>query len=173
MILIIDRLVRWLALFCGGLILVALMAVTIVDVVYRYVLNAPIFGAHDVSVVLLVLVVAFSIAYGGRTGAHVAVEVFTRLFTPLIDRVASVFVRMIGAGVMVLVTWQLYLAGAVANDLAEGSQLLAIPFQPFYYALCVGIGLYAAVLVMEAVLLAVTGRVPVLLDESRETGNRK
>ena len=171
MISIIDRLVRWLALFCGGLILFALMVVTITDVVFRYALNAPIFGSQDVSVILLVLVVAFSIAYGGRTGAHVSVEVFTRLFNPLIDRIASVFVRVIGAVVMILATWQLYLAGAVATDLAEGTQLLAIPFEPFYYALCVGIGLYAAVLVMEAVLLAATGRVPVLQDESRETGN--
>ncbi len=171
MISIIDRLVRWLALFCGGLVLVALMAVTIVDVFYRYVLNAPIYGSNDVSVVLLVLIVAFSIAYGGRTGAHVSVEVFTRLFNRSIDRIVSVFIRLIGAAAMTLATWQLYLAGGIATDLAEGTQDLAIPFEPFYYALGVGIGLYAVILIMESVVLAVTGRVPLLFDESRETGN--
>ena len=55
--------------------------------------------------------------------------------------------------------------------LGESTQLLNIPFAPVYKALSIGVGLYAAVLVIEAVVLAVKREVPVLLDESRAMGN--
>jgi len=58
-----------------------------------------------------------------------------------------------------------------AARLGESTQLLNIPFSPVYKALSIGVGLYAAVLVIEAVVLAVKREVPVLLDESRAMGN--
>ena len=170
MLSVVDRLVRAVALFCGGTILIALMGVTLADVIYRYVLNAPIFGSQDISILLLVLVIAFSIAYGGRTGAHVAVEVFGQLGGPVFDRITAVFVRLVGAGVMAVASLQLFESGRMATELEEGSQMLNIPFEPFYDALGVGVGLYAVLLALEAVYLAVTGQIPLLVDESRETG---
>lgn len=171
MLSVIDRVVRAIALFCGGLILIALMGVTLADVVYRYVLNAPIFGSQDISILLLVLVVAFCIAYGGRTGAHVAVEVFGKLGGAVFERISALFVRAAGAAVMALASYQLFQSGRMATELEEGSQLLNIPFEPFYDALAVGVGLYAILLALEAVYLAVTGHIPLLVDESRETGS--
>src|SRR5262249_29832757 len=49
--------VRAVALYCGGVVLAALMTVIIIDVTGRYVFNSPLTGALDLSVVLLVLVV--------------------------------------------------------------------------------------------------------------------
>ncbi len=164
-LLIIDRLVHWMALFCGGLTVLGLLGLTVADVVFRYALNAPIFGGQDVSRLVLLLCVAFSIAYGGRTGAHVSVEVFTKLIGAWFERLAATLVKLVGAVVMAVMARQLYLTGRLATELEEGSQLLDIPFEPFYHALAVGMGLYALVLAVEVVIVAMNGSVDILRDE--------
>jgi TRAP-type C4-dicarboxylate transport system permease small subunit len=68
-------------------------------------------------------------------------------------------------------SWRLFVTGQTAARLGESTQLLNIPFSPVYQALAIGVGLYAVVLFIEAVVLAVKREVPLLLDESRATGN--
>ena len=162
---VIDRLVYGMALFCGGLTVFGLLGLTVADVVFRYALNAPIFGGQDVSRLVLLLCVAFSIAYGGRTGAHVSVEVFTKLIGPWFERAAAIGVKLVGAVVLAVMARQLYLAGLLSRELEEGSQLLEIPFEPFYHALAVGMGLYALVLAVETMIVASRGSVDTLRDE--------
>ena len=55
----------------------------------------------------------------------------------------------------------------MAARLGESTLLLNIPFEPIYLALGVGVGLYSLVLLTEAAVLALTGSVPLLSDESR------
>ena len=74
----IDRAVRWIA-YIGSLTMVILVCVTGVAVFFRYVVNDPIFGVYDVSEMILLVTVACSIAYGGRRGAHVAVDILGML----------------------------------------------------------------------------------------------
>jgi hypothetical protein len=58
-----------------------------------------------------------------------------------------------------------------AGRLGESTQLLNIPFEPIYKALSVGVGLYAAVLIVEVFVLARRGQLPLLIDESRAMGS--
>ena len=125
----IDRVVRAVALYCGGAVLAALMTVILIDVVGRYVFNSP----------------------------------------P--EWISGVCVKVLAAGVTAIWSWRLFVTGETAARLGESTQLLNIPFSPVYKALSIGVGLYAAVLVIEAVVLAVKREVPVLLDESRAMGN--
>src|SRR5215213_11355301 len=74
---LVDRVVQAVALYCGGVLLAGLMAMIITDVTCRYLFNAPLFGSLDLAVVLLVLIVACAIGYGGRTGAHVTADMVT------------------------------------------------------------------------------------------------
>ena len=78
----IDRqLGRLAGLFAvvGSLGIVILLGVTVVAVFWRYMLNAPIFGIEDISIVTLTLVAAGSVAYGARHGAHVAINLISGL----------------------------------------------------------------------------------------------
>jgi len=60
--------------------------------------------------------------------------------------------------------WRLWVTGTTAGRLGESTQLLNIPFEPIYKVLGVGIGLYSAVLIAEAMVLARRGAVPLLDD---------
>ena len=53
--MLIDRVVRAVALYCGGAVLAVLMMVILIDVIGRYVFNSPLYGSLDLAVVLLVL----------------------------------------------------------------------------------------------------------------------
>ena len=167
----IDRVVRAVALYCGGAVLAALMTVILIDVVGRSVFNSPLDGSLDLAVVLLVLIVSCAIGYGGRTGAHVTADMVTTLVGPRFEWLSGVCVKVLAAGVTAIWSWRLFVTGETAARLGESTQLLNIPFSPVYKALSIGVGLYAAVLVIEAVVLAVKREVPVLLDESRAMGN--
>jgi TRAP-type C4-dicarboxylate transport system permease small subunit len=167
MLTIVDRVTRAVALYCGGVLLFALMGVIIVDVTGRYVLNRPLYGSLDFAITLLVLIVASSIGYGGRTGAHVTADMFTTLVAPWFERITATFVKLVAAAVTALWCWRLFVTGRMAARLGEGTLLLNIPFEPIYHALALGVGLYSLVLWVEAFTLIVTGTVPLLMDESR------
>jgi TRAP-type C4-dicarboxylate transport system permease small subunit len=163
----IDRVTRIDALYCGGVVLAALMTVIIVDVTGRYLLNWPLFGALDLSTVLLVLAVACAIGYGGRTGAHVTADMVSTLVGPRFEFYSGVAVKIVATAIVSLWSWRLFVTGNVARRLGESTQLLNIPFEPIYKALSFGVGIYALVLAIETIVLIRTGKVPLLLDESR------
>jgi TRAP-type C4-dicarboxylate transport system permease small subunit len=163
----IDRVTRIVALYCGGVVLAALMTVIIVDVTGRYLLNWPLFGALDLSTVLLVLVVACAIGYGGRTGAHVTADMVSTLVGPRFEFYSGVAVKIAATAIVSVWSWRLFVTGNVARRLGESTQLLNIPFEPVYKALSFGVGIYALVLAIETIVLIRTGKVPLLLDESR------
>jgi TRAP-type C4-dicarboxylate transport system permease small subunit len=138
-----------------------------VDVTGRYLLNWPLFGALDLSTVLLVLVVACAIGYGGRTGAHVTADMVSTLVGPRFEFYSGVAVKIAATAIVSVWSWRLFVTGSVARRLGESTQLLNIPFEPVYKALSFGVGIYALVLAIETIVLIRTGKVPLLLDESR------
>jgi len=167
MLAFIDRVTRVVALYCGGIVLAALMTVIIVDVTGRYLLNWPLFGALDLSTVLLVLAVACAIGYGGRTGAHVTADMVSTLVGPRFEFYSGVAVKIAATAIVSVWSWRLFVTGNVAKRLGESTQLLNIPFEPVYKALSFGVAIYALVLAIETIVLIRTGKVPLLLDESR------
>lgn len=167
MLAVIDRVVHAVALYCGGLMLATLMVTILVDVTGRYLFNAPLSGSLDLAVVLLVLIVACAIGYGGRTGAHVTADMVTTVVGPRFELISGVLIKLFAACLTAIWAWRLWVTGTTAGRLGESTQLLNIPFEPIYKALGVGIGLYSAVLFAEAMVLARRGEVHLLDDEVR------
>ena len=169
----IDRVVHSVALYCGGAVLAALLTTIIIDVIGRHVFNSPLYGSLDLAVVLLVLAVSCAIGYGGRAGAHVTADMMTTLVGPKFEWISGVCVKVFAAGITAIWSWRLFVTGRTSARLGESTQLLDIPFAPVYMALAVGVGLYSAVLVVEAIVLALARDVPPLIDESRTAGSRQ
>ena len=145
----IDRIVRFVALWGGGLMIVSLMGITVIDVILRYFFNSPIFGARDVSKLILLTAVALSVAYSARTGGQVSIELFSDMMGPRIIRWTEVFVRFIAIVMLFFLAWRLWVSGLNASEFGEASLALEIPFRPFYFILSLGMLLYAVVLIVE------------------------
>jgi len=112
-------------------------------------LNSPIQGAEDLLLLSLVVVVALSVPFGARTGAHIEIEVLEPRMSQGFAKWSMVFVKILGIALLGIMSWRLWDAGENAVRFGESTQQLLISYEPFYYLLSVSIGIYALVLILD------------------------
>ena len=137
--------------YAAGLAVVILVALTVIAVVGRYVFGQPIYGIEDVSRVLLAFVVAGSIAYGARRGAHVHVDVISMKGNRGLLRVTDLIARLIGIGVAFFTAYALFTKGLCGKACGFFTPNLSIPYMPFYFALSFGMALFGLILLADLV----------------------
>lgn len=157
---VLDRVLVWAALLIGGTML-AFMTVfgTINVLVMRKLMNAPIRGAEDLMIVSLVILVAIAIPFGGRVGAHIEIEILESRMSPSFSRWSLFSIRVICGALMLLMAWELIVAGQNATKFGETTQQLLISYEPFYYLLAMCVAVYALVCFSDARQLAQTGEI--------------
>ncbi len=159
----LDRVLVSIALIGGGLTLFFMMALSSFNVlVMRKILNFPIKGVEDLLILSLVLLVSFSIPFGGRTGAHIEIEIFESRMSKHFAQWSMLILRLIAGGLMLLMSFQLVHAGQKATQFGETTQQLLISYEPFYYILAVCVGLYVLVLLSDAAQLLMHGQIRLL-----------
>lgn len=147
---IVDRAVGWLARV-GSVTMVALVVLTGVGVFFRYVVNDPINGLGDILSLTLSVTVACSLAYGGRVGAHVAVDVLGMVGGRKVTRWTDTLVRVLGIFIICFAVYALIKNGLCGILCGYLTPSLAIPHAPFYYFLAFGLSVYAVVLLAELI----------------------
>ncbi len=147
----LDRISAVLAV-TGAVAIVLLVVLTVVAVVFRYLLDDPIFGIDDLSQMGLSLAVAGSIAYGGRAGAHVHVDVLNMVGGRKVTRYTDILARAIGAFIVGLTAYALVKQGLCGTRCGHFTPNLVIPHLPFYMVLAAAMAIYAAVLALELVI---------------------
>ena len=122
-------------------------------VIFRYVFNSPIFGTDDFNQIFLMATVAFSVAYSGRKGGQVIVEILSLVTGPRFTRWTDIFVKLLGTLMMCILIWVLIESGINAAEYGETTRSLEITLQPFFWILAFGMALYAIVLLFELIAL--------------------
>ena len=157
---VLDRALIWGALGIGGTMLSFMMLFGTWNVlVMRKLLSNPIRGAEDLMILSLVILVAIAIPFGGRVGAHIEIEVLEARMSAGFARWSMLVVRLIAGGLMLLMAWELMLAGQKAVKFGETTQQLLISYEPFYYLLSVCVALYVVVLLSDAYRLVTQGHI--------------
>ncbi|MEM9850689.1 MAG: TRAP transporter small permease [Pseudomonadota bacterium] len=150
-----DAILRAVALTAGGLALAWMTGLSVFNVlIMRKALNAPIQGAEDILILMLVFIVAVSIPFGARGGAHIEIEMMEPYMSPRVSRLSLIGVKIMGALLLAIMAWRLWHSGAAAPKFGETTQQLLISFEPFYYLLALGVAAYALILVAEVIHLA-------------------
>ena len=149
----IDRCIHPITLYAGGIALIALGILIVMAVIFRYVFNSPIFGTDDFNQIFLMATVAFSVAYSGRKGGQVIVEILSLVTGPRFTRWTEVFVKILGTFMMCILVWVLIESGINAAEYGETTRSLEITLQPFFWILAFGMGLYGIVLLVELIAL--------------------
>jgi len=156
----LDTLLKWIALVCGGLTLLFMTGFSAWNVlIMRKAFNAPILGAEDLMVLALVTVVALSIPFGARTGAHIEIELLETRMSPGFGRWSMILVKVLGAVLLFVMARQLWHAGQSAVRFGETTQQLLISYEPFYYMLAVSALLFGIVLITDIWQLLRSGKV--------------
>jgi TRAP-type C4-dicarboxylate transport system permease small subunit len=152
-LVLIDRCIHPIALYAGGAALIGLSLITVIAVIFRYVFNSPIFGADDFNQIFLMTTVALSVAYSGRKGGQVVVEVLTFVSGSRFTRWTDIFAKLLGAAMMCILVWVLVESGIDAAEYGETTRSLEITLQPFFWILAFGMALYGIVLFFELLAL--------------------
>lgn len=143
-----GRTTRLLA-YVAGAALLWLMALTVAAVVMRYVFNAPILGAQDISELSLAVVVFLGIPYCGWTGGHVAVDLISSVVGESRLRYTDALMRLAGAVLFGYVAVQALGQGLDALEYGDASNLVEIPHHPFLFLMSFGWLLFALVLLIQ------------------------
>ncbi len=130
----------------GGIVILMMMLVDVVDVVLRYVFSAPLSGAYELIQLGMVLVVYCGLAWCGLVGGHVAIN----FVGPLLDRPRArglnALVHCLGAGLFAVIAWRSGVEAQKYFASGETTNLLKAPMYPFFAATAAGALLYAIVL---------------------------
>ena len=147
---VLDRSSRALAAL-SVVTLIWMMGVIFVAVLMRYALNAPILGANEIVQMSSVALVMLALPFATQTETHVRVDVldnwigrYGRFLGDLVARGLAIFVL----SVLVRRTWQRLWD---AYEFEDATNMLDVPYWPFYGLIALGMALNVAVLVAQAV----------------------
>ena len=135
-----------LCLALSALCLLALMCLTVAEVIGRYGFNAPIFGRQDIAQILLALSIFLAFPVASMRGQHVAVDLLDGYFP---KHVAFWRDRLIEVAVSIcLLVMGVWLFDRAEKALSRGSstELLFLPTYPL-------LGFVAAVVTVSGALL--------------------
>jgi TRAP-type transport system small permease protein len=141
-----GRALRWMALAAGAAIF-GLMLYTVLDVVMRYVFNAPFRGSLEVTQFAMAAIVFLGLAYCGWTGGHVAVDILQRPLERPGLRWVPAALSLVSAVLFAAIAWYSLDEGlATAHRV---SNMLRWPHYPFLLLTAFGSAVYAVVLLVE------------------------
>jgi TRAP-type C4-dicarboxylate transport system permease small subunit len=122
----------------GNIALVAMMFLTTVDVVGRYLFNAPIMGAFEITEYLMLLMIFSFLAFTQAEKANISVDIVFKCLPLRLQIFIRRFNHLLCLLIMLLVTWMGVRRTIELKHTGEMSTLLKIPDYPFAIFLVFG-----------------------------------
>ena len=144
--------------------LLVLSAVTVIDVVGRYVFNTPIGGADEMTVFLMAVGVYAVLPRISHREEHIAVDIVDLVFPRRLLGLRQALLNAMGAAFMAMVTWRMSIIAARMVEGNEVTMFLRLPKGPlayFFTAMCA----IATVMLAWNVVRYLRGRGPLQVSE--------
>lgn len=119
----------------AGVLLFCMMTLTFVDVLLRYIFNAPLRGSFEITELMLVVLIFAALPLVSRREEHVVMDFLDR-FLPLgIYRALRALEHVVSAAVMTGMGWLLWQKATKLAAYGDTSAILRIELAPFVYAI--------------------------------------
>lgn len=129
----------------AALVLGAVMMVSVVDVVGRYVFNRPLPGSSEITEILMAILIYAGLPLVSLRRTHIAVDLLDSLTPPAIARVRDAVVGLLSVIVLALVAWRLWAYADQIRSSKDVTEYLKLPLAPFAYAMSVLAGIAAVI----------------------------
>jgi TRAP-type C4-dicarboxylate transport system permease small subunit len=149
-----GRAVRLAEGLLGGIVailLMAMMLITVVDVVGRYVLKQPVPGAYELVELTLAISIFMALPLVCLRDEHIAVTLLVERFSPRTRQIHAGIVSLLCAGVLAVVAWRLYAHAAQLASYGDVTVFLRMPKSPIGYTMSGLSSLGATALVVVAI----------------------
>jgi len=132
----------------GGLILVIMMMLTIIDIVLR-ICGRPITGTYELVALAGAMVVGFAVPQTTQEKGHIGVDLFVQTLSPKAHNIFFVFTKIMGAILCGGVAWYLYKKGNHLLEQGDVSHTLQIPAYPGAYVLAFCFAVESLILLLQ------------------------
>jgi TRAP-type C4-dicarboxylate transport system permease small subunit len=133
-----------------ALALATMAVVTALDVIGRYLLNAPLPGSYELVGLLLAITVFAALPLATLGREHVVVDVLDHLLPPRLVALQRAVTEAAAGAVLAVLAWQLWLRGERLALEHATTNLLAIPLAPVAFLMAAFTALAAAAMVILA-----------------------
>jgi TRAP-type C4-dicarboxylate transport system permease small subunit len=142
----------------AAVLVMALMAVTVVDVLGRYLLGIPLPGGFEVTEAMLAVLVFASLPVIEAREQHIVIDLLDPLYSERVRRVRTLILYAVSMIILALLTWRLGVKAATLHRDGETSAILEMPLAPVGYFMTATAGAAAALLAVK--LVAALRRTP-------------
>ena len=131
-------------------ILFAMMALTFVDVVARYVFNRPLRGGFEVTELLLLVLIFAGLPLVSHADEHVTMDFVDRWLAPAARARLNRLIHLVVAALMFFMTWQVWIRAGRVSSYGDATDVLRIAYGPFVYFMAVMLALAGLIHVYKA-----------------------
>lgn len=131
----IFRFISRLLGYIAAVILGFMMMLTVVDVFFRYILNAPLTGAIEVSELLMVVLVFPALGWIAIERSHIRVDLLVSRWPKRVQMIVEIITLLLTLGTYAYITWQSLLE---SRNVDMTTSLLSIPEAPFHWVMTAG-----------------------------------
>jgi TRAP-type C4-dicarboxylate transport system permease small subunit len=122
----------------GVAILLAMMMMTVVDVIMRYFFRRPIIGSVEISVSLMVCIVFLGIGWCALNDGHISVDIITGKLSKRGRAFLNSFDNIVTFVLALIIAWRSFLEAVSVKKMDVNSPLLGIPRYPFVFVTAFG-----------------------------------
>ena len=122
-------------------ILMAMMCLTFVDVVARYVFNRPLRGAFEVTELMLLVLIFAGLPLVSHADEHVTMDFIDRWLTGRVRVWHERFIHGLVAALMFFMSWQVVIKAIRISSYHDATDVLRILYGPFVYFMAAMIAL--------------------------------
>ena len=126
-------------------ILLAMMLLTVVDVVARYVFSRPLRGAFEITELMLLVLIFAGLPLVSFSDEHAVMDFIDRVLGPRAQRRLECLVQLVNAAFMFLLTWLVWLKANRIWGYRDTTDVLRIVYGPFVYFMAVTLALAALI----------------------------
>jgi TRAP-type C4-dicarboxylate transport system permease small subunit len=117
-----------------AVLLFLMMLSTSVDVIGRYVFNAPLPGAVEINELLLGIIIFGTLPMITLNQDHITINLLDSILLPdQVDAVRKIFLTALSSVVFVLMTWQLWEQALTLATYGDRTSYLKVPLAPVAY----------------------------------------
>ncbi|NKC11928.1 MAG: TRAP transporter small permease subunit [Gammaproteobacteria bacterium] len=147
---LITRVLEWL----GAAVLAAMMALTFIDVLGRYLFSAPVPGGFEITELLLAAMIYFGLPLITLRDGHITVDLLEGLFPGWLRELRDRFVSLLVTVALGYIAWRLFGKAGDFVHYNDQTAVLNIPLAPVCYTMAT----LATLSTLLAAILVVTGR---------------
>ena len=133
-----------------GVTVYGMMALTFIDVAGRYLFNAPLGGAKELTEVLLALMVFGAAPLVTASRSHITTALFESTMKGGVLKVRNAAIAIVSAFCCAVLAWRLWVQAVAMAELKGGTPLLGVPLAPIFYAMAILSGICAVLTLVVA-----------------------